>query len=257
MGVVHNGGGSGNGEDDMADDSGEDRVHDGLETAQVGVGNISAKQRNQVDPKLVEGRQASGGLGAHAEGTGLSIVGRGVECFAGSSARVRLGDEVDENLGGAVVRKTLDQLDKGNGESLEGDLLAYAAEGDKLLLGGDGEVVVEVLALVDRSAIVDGGQLGLVGVDGEGALGVAAAVDQGRVQLGAGMGVGNVARHDGQCWETGLRGTNGAREESCAAQSKGCASPSYIGYIGRRGPLVVQGVGESWNIATGLISVVS
>jgi hypothetical protein len=153
--------------------SNNDRVQNGLEAAEVGVGDPGSEERADVDPKGVEGGQRKGNLLAHVEGTGdgLGIVWvKGGTGWGGSW----LGDEVGVDGNGSVVRHALDQLDKGNGVDSPWDGGGHTAQRLQLLLGGEVGGAVRVahirvlhasLALRDEvgggSSVVEGRLLAL------------------------------------------------------------------------------------------------
>jgi hypothetical protein len=60
-------------EDDVAGDGNGEGHADGLVPAEILVGQVGAKEGDEVDPELVEGSNAGGSVLAHVQGAGLAI----------------------------------------------------------------------------------------------------------------------------------------------------------------------------------------
>lgn len=89
----------------------KDRVDNGLEATEIGIGDPGTKQRADVDPEGVEGGQTESDLLAHAKGTGLGFIGVRVQGGSGGSDE-RLGDEVGVDGNGTIVGHALHQFDE-------------------------------------------------------------------------------------------------------------------------------------------------
>lgn len=154
----------------MANFGNQDRVDNGLEATEVGVGDPSTEERADVDPEGVEGGQTEGDLLAHVEGTGLSLSIAGVGSST-SGGGERPGDVVGVHGDGTVVTHTLNQFDKGNLEAVSVNLsramqmaIAYSedlpwnpgrdtGQRSKLLLSGKVVAISQVRVLESSLAL--------------------------------------------------------------------------------------------------------
>lgn len=73
MRVLDNSWYGGNDEEDVTDEGNSDRDTDSIETAQMGICNVSTEERYDVHPETVEGSETGGGLLAQTEGTRLTV----------------------------------------------------------------------------------------------------------------------------------------------------------------------------------------
>lgn len=170
--VGQNGRSSGGDEDQVTDFSDQDRVEDGLEATEVGVGNPGSEKRADVDPEGVECGQREGDLLAHVESTGLGLSIIGVEGRSRGGSEW-LGNEVGVYSNGSVVTHTLNKLDESNlkmksmsvphvlcmtiaySEDLPWDPCGHTTERGKLLISG------EVISAVDVAVLERGLALGV------------------------------------------------------------------------------------------------
>jgi hypothetical protein len=155
--LVEDGGGSRSSEDHMADFGDDDSDENGVEAAEIRVGNPGTEEGRHVYPERVERGQREGDLLAHAQGAGLRVRVVGVEGHSGGCGAL-LGDEVGVDLHAAVVRHALNQLDKGDGVNAPWDWGGHALQREHLLLGGEAVAlrgrVTEVAVLHGRLALV-------------------------------------------------------------------------------------------------------
>jgi len=134
VGVLDDGGETGDDEDDVAENVNHEGGADGAVAAEVAVGDPGTKERHGVLPERVEGCQGGGRALAEAEGAGLAVL----NVIAGAGRRVLgelLLDEVCEDGRGAIVREALAQLDEGDGVDVPRDLVRDAPKSVQLLLG--------------------------------------------------------------------------------------------------------------------------
>lgn len=154
VGIVHDLGDGGNGQDDVAEHSNADGVEDGLETTEVGIGDVGSEQRQDIGPEGVEGGDVEGNLLAETETTGLGFVAAWVEGSTGGSWPL-LGDEVGDESRDTIPGHALDEFDEGNGVDLPVETGGDTLEGPQLFLGGDivSRVVAEIAVLQSGLAL--------------------------------------------------------------------------------------------------------